>query len=52
LKGRIPHVNIVVVQKGEESDPRIIALKNTLLSKKVKDYIDSNYGNGSVMAIF
>jgi D-methionine transport system substrate-binding protein len=46
-----PYVNIVVVQKGKENDPRIIALKNALLSKKVKDYIDSHY-EGGVAAIF
>jgi D-methionine transport system substrate-binding protein len=44
-------VNIVVVQKGKEKDPRIIALKNALLSQKVKDYINSHY-NGGVVAIF
>jgi len=46
-----PYVNIVVVQKGKEKDPRIIALKNALLSKKVKDYIDSHYGGG-VVSVF
>jgi D-methionine transport system substrate-binding protein len=46
-----PYVNIVVVKKGNENDPRIIALKNALLSKKVKDYIESQY-NGGVAAIF
>jgi len=46
-----PYVNIVVVQKGKENDPRIVALKNALLSKKVKDYIDSHYGGG-VVSVF
>jgi D-methionine transport system substrate-binding protein len=46
-----PYVNIVVVQKGKEKDPRIIALKNALLSQKVKDYINSHY-NGGVVAVF
>jgi D-methionine transport system substrate-binding protein len=46
-----PYVNIIVVQKGKENDPRIVALKSALLSKKVKDYIDSHYGGG-VVAIF
>jgi len=46
-----PYVNIVVVQKGKQNDPKIIALKNALLSKKVKDYIDSHY-DGGVAAIF
>jgi D-methionine transport system substrate-binding protein len=46
-----PYVNIVVVQKGKEKDPRIIALRNALLSQKVKDYINSSYGGG-VVAVF
>jgi len=46
-----PYVNIVVVQKGKENDPKIIALKNALLSQKVKNYIISNY-NGGVVAVF
>ncbi|MDR2731539.1 MAG: MetQ/NlpA family ABC transporter substrate-binding protein [Treponema sp.] len=46
-----PYVNIVVVQKGKENDPRIIALKNALLSQKVKNFINSHY-DGGVTAIF
>jgi D-methionine transport system substrate-binding protein len=46
-----PYVNIVVVLKGKENDPKIIALKNALLSKKVKDYINSHY-DGGVSPIF
>jgi len=46
-----PYVNIVVVQKGKEKDSRIVALKNALLSRKVKDYINSNY-HGGVAPIF
>jgi D-methionine transport system substrate-binding protein len=46
-----PYVNIVVVQKGKENDPHIIALKNALLSQKVKDYINSHY-DGGVSAVF
>ncbi|MCL2044243.1 MAG: MetQ/NlpA family ABC transporter substrate-binding protein [Treponema sp.] len=46
-----PYVNIVVVQKGNENDPRIIALKNALFSQKVKDHINNSYGGG-VVAIF
>jgi len=46
-----PYVNIVVVQKGKENNPGVIALKNALLSKKVKDFIDSKYGGG-VVAVF
>jgi D-methionine transport system substrate-binding protein len=46
-----PYVNIVVVLKGKEGDPRIVALKKALLSQKVKDYINSHY-NGGVAPIF
>ena len=46
-----PYVNIVVVQKGKERDPRITALKNALLSQKVKHYINDHY-HGGVLAIF
>jgi D-methionine transport system substrate-binding protein len=46
-----PYVNIVVVLKGKENDPKIIALKNALLSKKVKDYINSHY-DGGVSPVF
>jgi len=46
-----PYVNIVVVQKGRQNDPGIVALKSALLSQKVKDYINSHY-DGGVIAIF
>jgi len=46
-----PYVNIVVVLKGKENDSRILALKNALLSRKVKDYINSHY-DGGVAPIF
>jgi D-methionine transport system substrate-binding protein len=46
-----PYVNIVVVQKGRENDPGIVALKNALLSQKVKDHINSRY-EGGVVAVF
>jgi len=46
-----PYVNIVVVQKGKQNSPAIIALRNALISQKVKDYIDRKYGGG-VVAIF
>ncbi|MDR0323972.1 MAG: MetQ/NlpA family ABC transporter substrate-binding protein [Treponema sp.] len=46
-----PYVNIVAVQKGKENEPNIIALKNALLSQKVKNYINNNY-NGGVSAVF
>jgi D-methionine transport system substrate-binding protein len=47
-----PYVNIVVVRKGFEADPRIQALEKALRSQKVKDYIGANYTDGSVVAIF
>jgi D-methionine transport system substrate-binding protein len=46
-----PYVNIIVVQRGNENDPRIVALRNALLSQKVKDYINRTYGGG-VVAVF
>jgi len=46
-----PYVNIVVVRKGMEKDQRIIALKNALLSNKVKNFINSQY-DGGVVAVF
>jgi D-methionine transport system substrate-binding protein len=46
-----PYVNIVVVQKGKENDPRILALAGALRSQKVKDYINNTW-NGSVVATF
>jgi D-methionine transport system substrate-binding protein len=46
-----PYVNIVVVQKGKENDPNITALKNALLSQKVKNFINSQY-DGGVSPVF
>ena len=46
-----PYVNIVVVQKGNEQEPKILALKNALLSQKVKDYINKTYAGG-VVSVF
>ncbi|MDR3247630.1 MAG: MetQ/NlpA family ABC transporter substrate-binding protein [Treponema sp.] len=46
------YVNIVVVRKGFERDPRIQALEKALRSQKVKDYIAANYADGSVVAVF
>ncbi|MCL2070208.1 MAG: MetQ/NlpA family ABC transporter substrate-binding protein [Treponema sp.] len=45
-----PYVNIVVVQRGKENDPLIIALRNAMLSQKVREYIDASYGGGVVAA--
>ncbi|MDR1837729.1 MAG: MetQ/NlpA family ABC transporter substrate-binding protein [Treponema sp.] len=46
-----PYVNIVVVQKGNEQNDKILALKNALLSAKVRDYINTNY-DGAVAPAF
>ena len=46
-----PYVNIVAVRRGSEQDARIIALKNALLSPKVKNFINNTY-NGGVVAAF
>jgi len=46
-----PYVNIVVVRRGSEQDAKIIALRNALLSQKVKDYINRSY-SGGVVPIF
>ncbi|MDR3161686.1 MAG: MetQ/NlpA family ABC transporter substrate-binding protein [Spirochaetaceae bacterium] len=46
-----PYVNIVVVQKGKEADPRIQALSRALRSQKVRDYINATW-NGSVVPVF
>jgi D-methionine transport system substrate-binding protein len=46
-----PYVNIVVVQKGRENDPAILALNNALRSQKVRDYIAATW-SGSVVAVF
>jgi D-methionine transport system substrate-binding protein len=46
-----PYGSMVVVRQGKENDPNIIALKNALLSKRVKDYINSHY-DGGVSPIF
>ncbi|MDR2402452.1 MAG: MetQ/NlpA family ABC transporter substrate-binding protein [Spirochaetaceae bacterium] len=46
-----PYVNIVVVKRGNENDPRIQALSKALRSQKVKDHIQQTW-DGSVVAIF
>jgi len=46
-----PYMNIVVVQKGKEEDVKILALKDALLSDKVRDYIINNY-DGGVVPVF
>jgi len=46
-----PYVNIVVVQRGNEQNEKITALKNALLSAKVRDYINRTY-DGAVAPVF
>jgi D-methionine transport system substrate-binding protein len=50
--GDSPYTNYVVIRKGSENDARINALKQALLSQKVKDYINSTWSDGSVIAVF
>ena len=45
-----PYANVVAVRKGNENDPRILALKEALQSQKVKDFILKNYDGGVVAA--
>ena len=47
-----PYVNIVVVRKGTENDPRIQALRKALTSAKIKNFINNKWQDGSVVAIF
>jgi D-methionine transport system substrate-binding protein len=47
-----PYVNIVVTLKGNENSPGINALKETLLSDKVREYIGRTWSNGSVVPVF
>jgi len=45
-----PYVNVVAVQRGNENDPRIIALRNALQSDRVRDFILERYDGGVVPA--
>ncbi|MDP4153232.1 MAG: MetQ/NlpA family ABC transporter substrate-binding protein [Bacillota bacterium] len=45
------YANILVVKQGNENNPAIQALKEALLSDKVKEFINSKY-NGAVVPIF
>ena len=47
-----PYVNIIVVKKGNEKDPRVQALVQALQSQKVKDWIAKTFPNGEVVAAF
>ena len=45
-----PYANILAVKKGNESDPKVLALKAALESKKVADFISQKYA-GSVVSV-
>jgi D-methionine transport system substrate-binding protein len=47
-----PYVNIVVVRRGMENDPRIIALQEALTSAEINDFIGNRWSDGSVISIF
>jgi D-methionine transport system substrate-binding protein len=47
-----PYVNIIVARRGTETDARFLALKEALLSARVRDYILSTYTDGSVVPVF
>ncbi|MDR0451469.1 MAG: MetQ/NlpA family ABC transporter substrate-binding protein [Treponema sp.] len=50
--GDSPYVNYIVIRKGSENDARIVALKQALLSQKIKDYIGRTWSDGSVIPVF
>ena len=45
-----PYVNIVVVQRGNEDDPRIHALRDALLSPRVREFIETHFDGGVIPA--
>lgn len=44
------YANILVVKKGNENLPKILALKEVLLSETIKNFINSTYG-GAVLSV-
>jgi D-methionine transport system substrate-binding protein len=50
--GDSPYANYVVIRKGSENDARISALKQALLSQKVRDYISQTWSDGGVIPVF
>jgi D-methionine transport system substrate-binding protein len=46
-----PYVNVVVVRRGHEESPKILALKKALLSDKVRKHIYDTY-DGAVIPVF
>lgn len=47
-----PYVNILCVKDGKQNDEKVQALVKALQSQKVKDYIETTYPNGDVVAVF
>jgi D-methionine transport system substrate-binding protein len=47
-----PYVNIVVIRRGMENDPRITALREALTSAEINDFINDRWQDGSVIAVF
>ena len=47
-----PYVNIVAVKKGNESDPRIVALVEALKSEKMRSFLAERYPNGELVPVF
>ena len=45
------YANVLCVKRGNEEDPRVVALLEALTSRKVKDFIEQKY-NGFVVAVF
>ena len=45
-----PYVNIVAVQRGFENDPRIVALREVLLSPRIREFIETRFDGGVVAA--
>ena len=46
-----PYVNYVVARRGSENDRRIIALRNALLTPRIRDFILNTY-DGGVVPVF
>lgn len=47
-----PYVNIVVVKRGNEFDRRVKALQEVMLTPRLREYIEKNWPNGSVLPVF
>ena len=47
-----PYVNVLCVKDGMQNDERVRAIVKALTSQKVRDYIEQQYPNGEVIAVF